>query len=121
MKFIDQFRSMNFVGDQEMAQQLDQVRKELLSRTAEDYRDDVFARHCLVGGLNRLSEEARKLAKQDATELVQRFGELRSCWKYRPPGQRSDRSIPLARRPPMKPRDNGRRISPGRSASPPRR
>jgi hypothetical protein len=75
-KFIDQFRSMNFAGDQEMALQLDQVRKELLSRTAEEYRDDVFARHKLVNGLNKLSDEARKLAQQDATELVQRFGEL---------------------------------------------
>ena len=55
---------------------LDQVRKELLSRTAEEYRDDVFARQRLVTGLNSLADEARKLAKQDATELVQRFGEL---------------------------------------------
>ena len=76
VKFIDQFKSMNFVGDQEMALQLDQVRKELLSRTAEEYRDDAFARQRLVTGLNRLADEARKLAKQDATELVQRFGEL---------------------------------------------
>ena len=59
-----------------MAIKLDEVRRELLSRTAEEYRDDTFARQCLVTGLNRLSDEARKLAKQDATELVQRFGEL---------------------------------------------
>jgi Protein of unknown function (DUF3150) len=76
VRFIDQFKSMNFAGDQEMAQQLENVRKELLSRTAEEYRDDTFARQRLVTGLNRLSDEARKLAKQDATELVQRFGEL---------------------------------------------
>jgi hypothetical protein len=76
IKFIDQFRSMNFVGDQEMERQLDQVKKELLSRTAEEYRDSTVARQYLVSGLNRLAEEARKLAQQDATELVQRFGEL---------------------------------------------
>ena len=39
--------------------QLDQVRKELLSRTAEEYRDDAFARQRLVTGLNRLADEAR--------------------------------------------------------------
>src|SRR6185369_10207903 len=76
VRFIDQFRSMNFAADQEMESQLDNIRKELLSRTAEEYRDDVFARERLVTGLNRLGDEARKLAKQDATELVQRFGEL---------------------------------------------
>lgn len=76
VKFIDQFRSLNFVGDQEMDSRLDEVRKELLSRTAEEYRDDVFARQRLVNGLNSLADQARQLAKQDATELVQRFGEL---------------------------------------------
>ncbi len=76
VKFIDQFKSLNFAGDQEMEQQLETVRKELLSRTAEEYRDDVFARQRLVNGLNSLAEQARQLAKQDATELVQRFGEL---------------------------------------------
>jgi hypothetical protein len=76
VKFIDQFKSMNFAGDQEMDRQLEQVRKELLSRTAEEYRDDVFARQRLVNGLNSLADQARQLAKQDATELVQRFGEL---------------------------------------------
>jgi hypothetical protein len=76
VKFIDQFKSLNFAGDEELALQLENIRKELLSRTAEEYRDDVFARQQLVTGLNRLSDEARKLARQDATELVQRFGEL---------------------------------------------
>lgn len=76
VKFIDQFRAMNFAGDEQMTIQLDQVRKALLSRTAEEYRDDAFARQRLVTGLNRLADEARTLAKQDATEVVQRFGEL---------------------------------------------
>ena len=57
-----------------MEQQLDTVRRELLSRTAEQYRDDAFARERLVSGLNRLANEAWQLAQQDAAELVQRFG-----------------------------------------------
>ena len=39
VRFIDQFKQMNFVGDAEMEQQLETVRRELLSRTAEEYRD----------------------------------------------------------------------------------
>ena len=76
IKFVDQFKSLNFAGDQVMEQQLETVRKELLSSTAEEYRDDVFARQRLVNGLKSLAEQAQQLAKQDATELVQRFGEL---------------------------------------------
>ena len=76
VRFIDQFRQMNFAGDSQMEQQLENVRRELLSRTAEQYRDDAFARERLGNGLNRLATEARQLAQQDAAELVQRFGEL---------------------------------------------
>ncbi len=74
VKFIDRFREMNFAGDADMERQLDAVRQELLTRTAEEYRDSATARQRLVGGLTRLAEEARQMAKQDATELVQRFG-----------------------------------------------
>lgn len=76
LKFIDQFKQMNFAGDADMAKQLEDVRKELLTRTAEDYRDSTAARQLLVSGLNRLASEARQLAQQDATKLVQRFSEL---------------------------------------------
>ena len=38
IRFIDQFKQMNFVGDAEMEQQLETVRRELLTRTAEEYR-----------------------------------------------------------------------------------
>jgi hypothetical protein len=76
VRFIDQFRQMNFAGDAEMESQLENVRRELLSRTAEQYRDDAFAKERLVNGLNRLANEARQLAQQDAAELVQRFGEM---------------------------------------------
>src|SRR6185369_230574 len=74
VRFIDQFRQMNFAGDSEMEQQLENVRKELLFRTAERYRDDAFARELL----DRLANEARQLAQQDAAELGQRFGEMGS-------------------------------------------
>jgi hypothetical protein len=77
IRFIDQFKQMNFVGDAEMEQQLETVRRELLSRTAEEYRQGgSSARATLESGLSRLADTARQLARQDATELVQRFGGL---------------------------------------------
>ena len=50
--FIDQFRSLNFAGDQQMETQLDQVRQQLLSRTAEQYRNNEGWKQQLVNGLN---------------------------------------------------------------------
>ncbi len=76
VKFIDQFKQMNFANDVEMGQQLENVRRELLSRTAEEYRNSASAREHLVNGLSKLANHAQQLAKQDATELVQRFGQL---------------------------------------------
>jgi Fe-S cluster assembly scaffold protein SufB len=76
VKFIDQFKQMNFVNDTEMEQQLENVRKELLSKTAEEYRDSSRARNRLVNGLSALANQARQLAKQDASDLVQRFGQV---------------------------------------------
>ncbi|MFN7139275.1 MAG: DUF3150 domain-containing protein [Limisphaerales bacterium] len=76
IRFIDQFKQMNFVNDHQMEQQLETVRRELLSKTAEEYRDSKTARARLVAGLNNLSNTARELARQDATELVQRFGQM---------------------------------------------
>lgn len=76
VRFIDQFKQMNFVNDQEMESQLERVRTELLSKTAAEYRDSRTARSRLVTGLSQLANQAEQLAKQDATELVQRFGRL---------------------------------------------
>ncbi len=76
IRFIDQFKQMNFADDQVMAGQLEAVRKELLGRTAEEYRDSKYARQKLVSGLTQLSQQARELAQQDATDLVQRFGQM---------------------------------------------
>ena len=76
VRFIDQFKQMNFANDTVMEQQLENVKKELLTKTAEEYRDSAVARARLKNGLSKLANEARTLAHQDATELIQRFGEL---------------------------------------------
>lgn len=76
IRFIDQFKQMNFANDTAMEAQLDSVRSELLSRTASEYRDSAFARGQLVTGLSALAGKARELAAADATELVNRFGQI---------------------------------------------
>ena len=76
VRFIEEFKQLNFVGDQQMESELERVRQEFLSRSAEEYRDQAFARTRLQEGLQALGETARQLAQQDATELVQRFGSL---------------------------------------------
>jgi len=76
VKFIDQFKQMNFVNDSVMEQQLEGVKRQLLSKTAEEYRDSAVSRKRLKQGLSELANQARELAKQDASEIVQRFGEL---------------------------------------------
>jgi hypothetical protein len=76
VRFIDQFKQMNFVNDTQMEEQLENVRKELLSKTAEEYRDNKRARGHLIAGLTNLANHASSLARQDATELVQRFGQV---------------------------------------------
>ena len=76
IRFIDEFRQLNFVGDREMEEQLDRVRREFLTLSAEDYRDNEVARERLQGGLRSLADTARELAAQDNRELVERFGQL---------------------------------------------
>jgi hypothetical protein len=76
VRFIDQFKQMNFANDTAMEQQLEQVRQELLSRTAAQYRDSRSGQAALSNGLARLRDRARQLARTDASELVRRFGEL---------------------------------------------
>ena len=76
VRFIEQFKQMNFANDVEMERQLERVRTELLSKSAEEYRDNATARLRLTNGLQQLASHARQLARQDAGELVERFGEL---------------------------------------------
>lgn len=74
--FIDQFKQLNFADDEQMEAELERVRQEFLQRTAEEYRDDAFARSRLEAGLTGLANTARELARADAVEVVQRFGNL---------------------------------------------
>jgi hypothetical protein len=74
--FIGQFKELNFADDQEMEQQLDRVRGELLSMSAEDYRQSPSATRSLEAGLGQLRDHAQQLATQDARDLVARFGQM---------------------------------------------
>ena len=76
VRFIDEFKQLNFIGDSEMEAQLERVRQEFLQRTAEDYRDDASAKQRLQQGLQGLAQVACDLARQDARELVERFGQM---------------------------------------------
>lgn len=75
-RFIGEFKQLNFVGDGEMEAELERVRQEFLSRSAEDYRDDAAAKARLEQGLEALAQTARDLAQQDSRELVERFGQM---------------------------------------------
>jgi hypothetical protein len=75
-RFIDQFKQMNFANDAEMETQLEKVRRELLTRTAAEYRESRSAQRSLRDGLSALAGKARELAQTDARELVQQFGQL---------------------------------------------
>ena len=76
VKFMDQFKELNFAGDREMDEQLERVRKEFLSRTAEEYRDSAAAQAKLRTGLSRLRDTARELAQSDARAVVEQFGQM---------------------------------------------
>ena len=76
IRFIDQFKQMNFVGDQQMEVELERVRNQFLSRTAEEYRSSQSARAQLENGLRALADTARMLAQQDTRDLVERFGQM---------------------------------------------
>jgi hypothetical protein len=72
--FIDSFRTLNFAGDQQLEQTLEKFRRDLLTRSAEDYRNDSAAMSSLTEGLSRLRENAVQLARTDAREVISRFG-----------------------------------------------
>jgi hypothetical protein len=55
---------------------LERFRRELLTRSAEDYRSDSGAMASLTDGLNRLRENAVQLARSDAREVLARFGQM---------------------------------------------
>jgi len=76
VRFIDQFKQLNFAGDRQMEEQLERVRREFLSRTAEEYRDDAKAQVRLTQGIQNLANVARDMAGEDAREIVERFGQM---------------------------------------------
>ena len=76
VKFIDDFKQLNFAGDGQMEQLLEKARADLLSKSAEDYRDDASARLRLQQGIRQLADNALALAKQDSAEIVSSFGQL---------------------------------------------
>jgi hypothetical protein len=76
LRFIDQFKAMNFADDREMAETLEHTRREFLSRSAAGYRDDPGAQRDLEAGITAVRDHARDLVGQDAKELVDRFGQM---------------------------------------------
>jgi len=74
--FIDSFRSLNFAGDHQLEATLERFRRELLTRSAEDYRNDSGAMSNLTDGLTRLRESAVQLARTDARDVIARFGQM---------------------------------------------
>ena len=74
--FIEQFKALNFAGDQQLEERLESVRKQFLTRTAEEYRDDDKARTRLQSGIKSLADAARELAHADSKEIVDRFGQM---------------------------------------------
>lgn len=74
--FIENFRTLNFAGDAQLEQTLENFRRDLLRRTAEDYRNNPGAMTSLTDGLARLRESAVQLAREDASAIVARFGQV---------------------------------------------
>ena len=74
--FIESFRSLNFAGDQQLETTLERFRRDLLHRSAEEYRNDPGAMASLTDGLNRLRENAVSMVRNDARDVLARFGQL---------------------------------------------
>ena len=76
VKFIDEFKTLNFVGDRELEEQLERMRQEFLGRTAEEYRDSDHYRRKLRDGLRSLADTARDMAQSNTQGLVEQFGQM---------------------------------------------
>lgn len=74
--FIDSFRTLNFAGDQQLESTLERFRRDLLTRSAEDYRTDSAAMAGLTEGLERLRRNAVQLAATDARDVLANFGKF---------------------------------------------
>jgi hypothetical protein len=76
VNFIGQFKEMNFLNDDEMERRLEDVRHQFLTVPAEHFRDNAGAQARLRDGLAALGAEARRLAGEDARQLVEQFGAM---------------------------------------------
>ena len=76
VRFIEEFKQLNFAGDHQMEEQLERVRREFLGRTAEEYRDSRHYKQKLRQGLQELADAAREMAAEDSRELVENFGRM---------------------------------------------
>ena len=74
--FIDKFRSLNFAEDEQLEAQLERFRRDLLNRSAEEYRNDSGAMTSLTNGLELLRQNAVQLAESDARDVLSRFGQM---------------------------------------------
>lgn len=74
--FIDSFRSLNFAGDSQLEATLERFRGQLLTRRAEEYRNNSGAMRSLTEGLNRLRESAVAMARTEGRDVLSRFGQL---------------------------------------------
>ena len=76
VKFIEEFKTLNFVGDQQMEAELERVKQEYLTTSAEAYRDNGAAEQRLRQGLQGLASFARNLSNEEAQELIDQFGQV---------------------------------------------
>jgi hypothetical protein len=74
--FIDNFKALNFAGDEELEKQLEDVRKAYLGTDASEYRDNARAQARMRSGIQNLADTARELAAADTREIVDSFGRL---------------------------------------------
>ncbi len=74
--FIEKFKALNFASDKDLEERLESVRKQFLTKTAEEYRDSASARRKLDAGIRGLADAARELARADSREIVERFGQM---------------------------------------------
>ena len=74
--FIDSFRSLNFAGDAQLEGTLERFREQLLTRSAEDYRNDSTAMRSLTEGLNRLRDNAVAMVRTEGRDVLTRFGQM---------------------------------------------
>ncbi|WP_193211173.1 DUF3150 domain-containing protein [Luteolibacter marinus] len=74
--FIDSFRSLNFAGDAQLESTLDRFRQDLLTRSAEDYRNDSNAMQNLTDGLSRLRDNAVAMVRTEGRDVLSRFGQM---------------------------------------------